>query len=293
MGKKAKARRESGAREVGPRIQHPVRQSPNWLLFGLSCVGIILTSYLSWTAFQGSSVKGCTVGSSCDVVLTSKWATFLGVPTSFWGLLTYIALAATAFIRRVDRHWMTAWTIAMFGWFYSLYLTTVSLTILHAACPYCLTSLTLMTSIFAVLSWQHPSEFASLSWSRWLPRTVPVGLVAILVLHLGYAGIFGEPPEAENPMARALAEHLRTTGAKMYGAEWCPHCQQQKAMFGRSANRLPYIECSPEGQGGPVAKECRDAGIKSYPTWFINGKPIEEVMNLDKLADLSGFQKTP
>ena len=234
MGKKAKARRESGAREVAPKFHHPVRETPNWLLLGLSCVGILLTAYLSWTAFNGASVRGCKVGSSCDIVLTSKWATLLGIPTSFWGMLAYATLAGTAFIRRVDRHWMIAWTVAMFGWLYSLYLTTVSLTVLHAACPYCLTSLALMTVVFAVVSFQHPANIPSVSWSRWLVRTVPVGVAAILVLHLQYAGVFGEPPQAEDPMARALAEHLTNSGAKMYGAFWCPHCQQQKAIFGRS-----------------------------------------------------------
>jgi hypothetical protein len=79
----------------------------------------------------------------------------------------------------------------------------------------------------------------------------------------------------------------------MYGAYWCPHCQQQKEFFGQSANRLPYIECSPNGQGTPQAAECRDAHIEVYPTWIINGKRTEEVMTLKQLADASGFQASP
>jgi glutaredoxin len=90
-----------------------------------------------------------------------------------------------------------------------------------------------------------------------------------------------------------LAIHLGQSGAKMYGAYWCPHCQQQKAYFGPSANHLPYIECSPGGQGSPTAEVCRTEGIKSYPTWVINGKHIEEVMTLKQLADATGFQGVP
>ena len=78
----------------------------------------------------------------------------------------------------------------------------------------------------------------------------------------------------------------------MYGAYWCPHCQQQKEIFGTAANRLPYIECSPDGQNAPQAGECRDAHIQSYPTWVINGKRIEEVLSLKQLADSTGFQMT-
>jgi len=289
MGKKAKAKREAGGVKRVLQLRPPLRESPNWPLLALSGVGILLTSYLTWTAFNGHSVRGCAVGSSCDVVLTSRWATLLGFPTAMWGLLTYVALAAAAFIRRVDRHWTLAWSIALFGLLYSLYLTTISLTTLHAACPYCLSSLTLMTAIFVLLTWQHPAALPDLAWRRWLLRTVPVGLAGVLLLHLNYAGVLGEAPAAEDPMARALAEHLSNIGAKMYGSFWCPHCQDQKAMFGKSANRLPYIECSPNGQGAPQAEECAKAGIQSYPTWFINGKRLEEVMPLNKLAEESGF----
>jgi len=295
MGRKAKAKREAKREAKRPsvvEIRHPMRSAPNWPLLVLSIIGIALASYLSWTEWTGSSVKGCAVGSSCDIVLSSRWATLLGLPTAFWGLLAYAALAGTAFIKRTDHHWWAAWSVAFFGVFYSAYLTTVSLTILGAACPYCLTSLVLMTSIFVLVTYQRPHIFENFSWPRWLGKTVPVAGAAIILLHLHYTGILGEPRAPEDPMARALAVHLAKSGAKMYGAYWCPHCQQQKEVFGGSASRLPYIECSPEGQNSPQAAECRDAHIMSYPTWVINGKRIEEVLSLKQLAESTGFQMT-
>jgi thiol-disulfide isomerase/thioredoxin len=39
----------------------------------------------------------------------------------------------------------------------------------------------------------------------------------------------------------ALASCLKEKGAVFYGAFWCPHCQNQKAMFGKSAKLLPYV----------------------------------------------------
>lgn len=68
-----------------------------------------------------------------------------------------------------------------------------------------------------------------------------------------------------------LAQCITDSGAKFYGAFWCPHCQAQKTAFGKSAKLLPYIECSePNGQGQTEA--CIDAGIQSYPTWeFADG----------------------
>lgn len=34
----------------------------------------------------------------------------------------------------------------------------------------------------------------------------------------------------------------------MYGAFWCPHCEDQREAFGREAMAdFPYVECFPDG----------------------------------------------
>jgi len=93
MSSKSKKRR---APRVAPQV-HTLRSGPNWPLLAVSGLGIALTAYLSWVAFSGGAVRGCPAGGGCDLVLTSRWATLLGLPTSFWGLLAYTALAAIAF----------------------------------------------------------------------------------------------------------------------------------------------------------------------------------------------------
>ena len=51
-----------------------------------------------------------------------------------------------------------------------------------------------------------------------------------------------------SPRAEQLAKRLKDAGAHMYGAFWCSHCQEQKAMFGKQAQAdLPYVECFPQG----------------------------------------------
>ena len=287
MGKKAKARREATARPVV--AGHPLRTSPNWALLGLSGIGMILAGYLAWTALSGESVQGCSVGSACDVVLSSNWATLLGLPTALWGFFAYTILAGIAFVSRVDRHWQYAWAVSLFGVLYSAYLTIVSLTILRAACPYCLTSLGLMTAIFGLVTWQRPDSLPGFSWGKWLSRTVPVAAAMILVLHLNYSGIIG-PSAPEDPVAVALAHHLSQKGVKFYGAWWCPHCEDQKKLFGSAAKYLPYIECSPDGQGTPQAPVCQTEKIASYPTWIINGQRVEQILTLKDLADATGFK---
>jgi len=285
MGRKAKSKQSTIA--VAPGT---FRQAPNWPLLALSVLGIALAGYLSWTAVTSTAVQGCAEGGGCDAVLSSRWAMLLGVPTSVWGLLTYLALAGTAFIRRAETHWRLAWTVAFFGTLYSVYLTTVSLTMLGATCPYCLTSLALMTSILVVVTLQRPFTMKGFSWQRWLTWRGAFSTALIVFLHLNYIGVVGRVPGVEDPMSRALAIHLEQSGAIMYGAHWCDHCKQQKDLFGEAAKRLPYIECSTGAQGTPQTAECRNRQIRTYPTWVINGQRYEEVLTQTRLATLTGFQ---
>ena len=96
-----------------------------------------------------------------------------------------------------------------------------------------------------------------------------------------------------DPMAGPLAEHLSAIGAKMYGAYWCDHCQQQKKYFGESADLLPYVECSPGGQSQPMSGACRENYIKTFPTWVIKDQRVEAVLSLTELAEMSGFKAPP
>lgn len=287
MGKAAR-KKKYGASESAQPI--PLRTAPNWILFGLALVGMGLTAYLTISTWKGQSLAGCTAGSGCDAVLGSQWSRLFGLPTSFWGFLAYAALAAIAFIKRADVHWKLGWIVSLFGVLFSVYLTGVSLVELKAACPYCLSSLILMVTILGVIIYQRPAGLAVFSWTPWLLKTVSAGLVFVLFMHLYYAGI-GSNAAVDDPQLRALAQHLAKIDAKFYGASWCPHCKEQKKMFGADADRLPYVECSLQGTGGPQAPICRTMNIQSYPTWIINGRRHEGVLMPEELAKLSGFEE--
>ena len=286
MSKRSKARRGSRT----PSNTDVLRPGPNWPLLAVSGLGMLLTGYLAWTAFTGGAVQGCSAGGGCDIVLTSRWGTLLGLPTSVWGLVAYAALAAVAFVRRAEAHWSYAWTVAFFGVCYSVYLTVVSLTILESACPYCLTSLGLMTGILALVAYQRPPQMAHRSWLRLVAGRGAVAAVVILALHANYTAPQAEPTGPEDPTVRALAEHLKQEGVLFYGASWCPHCQEQKRLFGASASRLPYVECNLAGPNAPQSMACNQAGVQTYPTWIINGRAIVgQVLSLAELADATGL----
>lgn len=82
-----------------------------------------------------------------------------------------------------------------------------------------------------------------------------------------------------------LAQCLKDKGAIFYGAFWCPHCQTQKAMFGKSARYIPYTECSTPDAKGQL-QVCADAGVESYPTWlFADGSELGGSQSIEVLAE--------
>jgi len=86
----------------------------------------------------------------------------------------------------------------------------------------------------------------------------------------------------------AFAQCLKDKGAIFYGAFWCPHCQNQKAMFGSSAKKLPYVECStPDGRG--QVQLCNEKKIQGYPTWiFADDSRESGEVSLETLSQKTG-----
>ncbi len=83
----------------------------------------------------------------------------------------------------------------------------------------------------------------------------------------------------------AFASCLKEKGATFYGAFWCPHCQNEKKMFGSSQKFLPYVECStPDGQNQlPI---CKEKHINGYPTWeFVDGTRESGEVSLKVLSE--------
>ena len=86
----------------------------------------------------------------------------------------------------------------------------------------------------------------------------------------------------------AFAQCLGAKGAKMYGAYWCPHCADQKELFGSSFQYAPYVECGIKGSHNQ-AQICTDAGVKRFPTWtFADGAKVEGEHTLEFLGQETG-----
>lgn len=266
------------------------RPLPNLPLLLPALAGVALAGYLTVVALLDTLPVACAAGAACDVVQSSRFASFLGIPTAAWGLGGYAALALVAlFVRDVPRHAALALTLASAALGVSVYLTAVSIFAIGATCYWCLASLGLVTICFLVaLTQRLRTPVLGPAWRPLAGSVVGIVLVAGL-LHLHYRGDLGTAAGPEEPRLRALAIHLEETGARFYGASWCSHCQDQKALFGASAHRLPYVECSPGGRPGPPVAVCRAAGATSYPTWIIDGESTTGTLSIAELAERSGF----
>ena len=66
-----------------------------------------------------------------------------------------------------------------------------------------------------------------------------------------------------------FAQCLTDEGMTFYGAYWCPHCQDQKEMFGDAMQYVNYVECDPGGENADP-EACVAAGVEYYPTWILD-----------------------
>lgn len=277
------------AAPAAPAQPGRTRLWPDIPVLVLAVLGLLLTGYLTLVAWGNGTPALCAQGGGCDVVQGSRWSTLLGLPLPLWGFGLYalIALAAVTGATPAAR-WRRLSRLTLLGLAISLYLTIAAIVDLGATCGWCLASLVTMAALFACVHLRRPgAPLGQGSWGSWWLGNGLVAVGVLVVLQLVLGGVLERRPE--NPRVAALAEHLQETGARYYGASWCGSCARQNRLFGASARRLPYVECSPAGRGGPTARECVEAGVTSYPTWQVNGLLHPGVQTPPDLARLSGF----
>lgn len=297
----------------------PRKRSTPWIhrwsrliMAALATIGAVVTGYLTIVKFSQSATACPTNG--CDIVLSSPYATVFGLPLALYGFLAYVSMIVFAIapllvnpekdktLRSKLENWtglflfIGATAMAIFSG-YLMYLITFEI---KAVCVYCVGSALLSFSLF-VLSilgrdWQDVGQLFF------------TGFVVAMVVLIGTMGVYAGvknpeiadraiPGEAGSPITTssgaaelALAAHLKQVGAKMYGAFWCPHCHDQKQLFGKEAfSQINYIECDPKGKN-PQPDVCQAEGVKGYPTWKINGQLVSGTQSLEELAQMSGYQ---
>lgn len=193
---------------------------------------------------------------------------------------------------------------------FSAYLMYILATELKTVCPYCIGSAFFALSLLIL-------TIMGKDWDD-IGQILFTGIIVAMITLVGilgvYAGVNGPVADADgliaieepqgNPEPPAgweitttsgeaesdLAKHLTASGVKKYGAYWCPHCYEQKQLFGKEAfAEIDYVECAADGKN-PQVEACAKAGIKSFPTWQIDGKLYPGVKTPAELAKLSKYK---
>lgn len=285
------------------------------LIGAVAGLGMLNTGYLAITKLFGGETACPTSG--CEQVLSSSYAEVFGLPLSLFGFLAYAAMFALALVplaispekNKPLRNELENWTwlflflgatamLVFSGYLmFIMFSKFVALYGANGICYYCIASALFALTMFVLTLVGRAWEDAG--------QLIFSGLIVSMLTIVGTLAVYniGNPANAgssdptvitvnaeSGPSEIALAEHLTKTGAKMYGAYWCPHCQDQKKLFGReAAAKMPYVECD-AGATNSQAALCQSAGITGYPTWKINGETYSGTQTLENLANYSGYQ---
>jgi uncharacterized membrane protein len=123
---------------------------PRMLIALLALVGTFVALYLTLYKIGVIGELSCSVG-SCETVNTSRWAIFLGLPVAAWGLASYLVVLVLALVGAQRPSRAIAWALAVlatWNFAFSLWLTYLEHSVIHAYCMWCLISATIVTLIF-------------------------------------------------------------------------------------------------------------------------------------------------
>ena len=283
----------------------------------LSTVGVIDTGSITLKKWGLIGSLDCPGGlGGCEKVLNSPWGTILqtnnlSIPLSLIGLISYFLILLMAILPLIpifknQRNniskitWWGSYYISISSFIFSLILISIMIFKIKAFCFYCLLSclisfLLLLLNLFGG-GWE---DYGKLFFRGFL---MSVGIFLVGLIWSSSVdpstkqisnNVQGMPPAVialSSPAKIKLAEHLTKEGAIMYNAYWCPHCHDQKEMFGKEATeKLNLVECAKDGINNQ-RDLCEAKGITGFPSWEINGSIDSGVKSLEELAELSNFK---
>jgi uncharacterized membrane protein len=118
----------------------------------LAFLGVLVSIYM--TIFKlTENAKMCLGNGGCSIVNSSSYSEVSGIPVALIGVGGYLAILALLFFEnRIkftrNNGTLIVFGLALIGFLFTLYLIYVELALIHALCPFCLTSQITMTILF-------------------------------------------------------------------------------------------------------------------------------------------------
>lgn len=129
---------------------HPKKGALLFVIALALFLGFADSIYLTIQHYTGGTLI-CTVVEGCNLVLSSQYASFFGVPTALFGVSYYGALL---FMFGAYLHWQDNKTlinlllIITFGLLVSVTLVYLQIVVIEAICQYCL-----LSALFTLIGW--------------------------------------------------------------------------------------------------------------------------------------------
>jgi len=120
----------------------------------LAVLGVLVSTYM--TVFKlTENASMCLGNGGCSVVNSSKYAEVFGIPVAIVGVGGYLAILLLLWMEGRnpmlgENGTMLIFGLALIGFLFTVYLVYVELALIHALCPFCVTSQITMTILFAL-----------------------------------------------------------------------------------------------------------------------------------------------
>jgi uncharacterized membrane protein len=120
----------------------------------LALIGILVSVYMTIYKLTDNH-NMCLGNGGCSKVNASVYSEVDGIPVAFIGVIGYASIMALLLLENRSPFLETNGTMFVFGlsligFLFTLYLIFVELELIHALCPFCITSQITMTLLFII-----------------------------------------------------------------------------------------------------------------------------------------------
>ena len=289
---------------------------PKIVIAVLSTIGLVDTGSITLKNWGLFSSLSCPGENGCDVVLNSPWGTLISnnqinIPLSLAGLITYsfillITVLNTLKIFSAKQNlnkvlWWLIYLVSCGSSVFSLLLINIMFFKIKAFCIFCILSALLSISIFILTIIGAKFENRETMFYRGITIAILVllgGLIWSNQVDPSKASEIIDPIQKSSPVVTTKSSKQKIDFAKflnknkiiMYSAYWCPHCHDQKQLFGKKATEeLSIIECAKDGINNQY-KLCQEKEIDGFPSWEINNKIYTGTRDLKELVNITNYK---
>ena len=112
----------------------------------LALAGVAIATYLTYVHYADVEAFCVAGGGGCEKVQTSDYAELAGIPVAVLGLIGYVLILGSLFVRGENGAFAGA-VLALSGFAFSAYLAYRELFTIDAICQWCVASAIVMTAL--------------------------------------------------------------------------------------------------------------------------------------------------